>query len=760
MKRLITVLFISIGFLHMISGQNDPELDRKLALTNDLPEKLSLINHFADSLIWAEGDLSLARSYLEKAEALCRDKECGDQLIWSKGLLAEIAMDGNDFGPMEALAPQVLKEGQVSDPHIKAYLFELHGLYDLYTGNWDAAGDHLWEAKRLLEGIEVPSKRLARVFEYLGHFHNFSSSSDSSVFYGHKAAEIYQTFRDTNALVHTLVALGVFYGSDGDYKRSIEQILKAKDLADEITYNEEAYYSIRARLSTAYENQEAFDKAEAISMECIAALEAAEEMEPFDRAYRLWDFYIKMARIHSRRHEPEESLRYAEKSLQLTEEFDFYPINKMASTFYKIEANVRLGNYEYGHRLLQDFVLKVEESRSFDMFNVRAIRLLTDVYLNSELRPSPEFQEIINNIIARIREKNQDQKNSDLLAVTKMATVIDILQKQESGALAGLQKILDIEKTIWDEKRTAAVNELLVQYEAEEQKNQIQYQELELKSKTSQRNLLLGFIAVLVIGFLFLLLYLIQRRNYARILEKEVASRTKKLKETNDQLLQSNEELERFAYIASHDLKEPLRNILSFVGIIRSKGLPKGDDLQTQFKFIEDNGKQMYRLVEDVLEFSKLRQVGYETEVVDVVKVMEEVKLSLSQIIEQKKAVIEVSKLPQIKVDHSALFQVLKNLVENAVKYNESSPPVVEVSYLEDETHHYFQINDNGIGVEPQYQSQIFEMFKRLHNKEQYEGTGIGLAICNRIVQFYDGEITIEQRDSGGSIFRFGIKKL
>lgn len=248
-------------------------------------------------------------------------------------------------------------------------------------------------------------------------------------------------------------------------------------------------------------------------------------------------------------------------------------------------------------------------------------------------------------------------------------------------------------------------------------------------------------------------------RNYSTKLEQVVEQRTLDLKGANNELKRSNEELESFAYIASHDLKEPLRNISTFSQLLKKElGDNTNAKLDSYLGIINGMTEQMNFLVTGILQYSKTAKTR-ESNPVDLNVICDKVKEYLKVQIDEKAAVIQVDRLPTILANEAQIFQVFKNLIENGIKYTTCCQPKIHVHYKEEEDHHAFAIQDNGIGIEEKYLDQIFEMFNRLHNRSEFKGAGLGLSIVKKIVHGMDGEISVESMPDEGSIFRFTLPK-
>lgn len=221
-----------------------------------------------------------------------------------------------------------------------------------------------------------------------------------------------------------------------------------------------------------------------------------------------------------------------------------------------------------------------------------------------------------------------------------------------------------------------------------------------------------------------------------------------------------NKEIEEFAYIASHDLQEPVRTISNFIQLLKRKlDRASEDEIQQYFAFIEDAAKRMSQLIKELLDYSRLGRSGKSTEI-DFNTLIEAVKADLGSTIEKNSAQIISQNLPKIQAYPLEMRQLFQNLISNAIKFQpKDNKPVIKIAVEEQQHKYVFSVADNGIGIDPKYHHKIFNIFQRLHKREDYNGTGIGLAHCRKIVELHNGKIWLESEPDVGSTFYFSIKK-
>jgi PAS domain S-box-containing protein len=237
-------------------------------------------------------------------------------------------------------------------------------------------------------------------------------------------------------------------------------------------------------------------------------------------------------------------------------------------------------------------------------------------------------------------------------------------------------------------------------------------------------------------------------------------SLNEKLEKRAEQLVNSNLELERFAYVASHDLQEPLRMVSSFLQLLQKKYESQLDETGNKYIHLAvDGADRMKRLISDLLQFSRVSSTAIALQPVDTNEVVEELKNLFKNKLFESGGVIHSSNLPVIMADKTPITQLLQNLIGNALKYRSEAPPEIWVDYKEEADEYIFSIKDNGLGIDPKFFEKIFVIFQRLHNKNEYSGTGIGLAICKKIVDRFNGRIWVASEPGKGSTFSFSFPK-
>ncbi len=249
----------------------------------------------------------------------------------------------------------------------------------------------------------------------------------------------------------------------------------------------------------------------------------------------------------------------------------------------------------------------------------------------------------------------------------------------------------------------------------------------------------------------------------ARILLDLQASQTLvgQLNKQAEELARSNRDLEQFAYVASHDLQEPLRKVSGFCELLRTRYRGQLDERADQYiDFAVDGARRMSRLISDLLAFSRVGRSQPTRQELDCQALLDQALRNLATQISETGAEVTHDALPTVRGEATLLITVFQNLIGNAIKFRGEQPPRVHVGVTRREEQWEFRVSDNGIGIDPAYAEKVFVIFQRLHAKEEYPGTGIGLALCRKIIEYHDGAIWLDPDQAVGTAFCFTLPVL
>lgn len=740
--NFILITFLTIGFIPTYAQTTETDsLRNALSITIKDAERISLMNELSSKL--QDIDAKQALFYVQKALKLARqtnDKEKEIKAIHNLGMLMYDSPKKDS-----ALVYFINGERMARERGLK----KIQADYLMSLANWFRYHqvDSTKTVNYLLKSVEVSKEAnytygIARSYAKLASFYTRYKQIQLSEAYLNLSAEYYiQIEKGGEEIAHYYDEVG---NKIWDYnpKKSMDLYFKGLKFSD-------TYPNIKVSLAKAHSTigkpeialeylkdaMSNLDSRQYNRMTGIATAQLAEvylQLGDYKAALKTCNEGIAFLSALSMSNRSGLPAMYRTKGLLMElngndkAALEFYTksleeADRINEIFELVKSNVALGNF-YSAKAPQkgekycEIALKHAKENNFTSLEITACECLFKIF-KAEKNYSKSLKYFERKVLL-----------SDSLGTLKV------------------EHALDINSKIAQKDKQLAQESYLKEIKEEQLRNQ--YRTITILAVASLFGLLL-------IGILFFSIKRISNQNF------EITRKTNELETANKNLGQSNEELERFAYVASHDLKSPLNNIIMFTGLLR-RTLEKeaSDSVKQSLGFIESSGKRMSNLIDDILEYSKLSSQNTSESKQKVVKLNELVN-EISQLVRNnpdgKLVNIEATALPNLKWNSSKIFLLFKNLIENGLKYNKSENPTVKLYFSNTAGINSVYIEDNGIGIKQEYFDKIFVMFQRLHNQSEYDGTGLGLATCKKIVDEFNGKITISSTLNKGTIFKIEI---
>ena len=588
-----------------------------------------------------------------------------------------------------------------------AWTLQSSGIVEDMLGNRKKSQATLEKSLTIFESIDHPIG-IAYCLSDLGVIHAFNGEYIQASKLYIKALRIFEKHDYKLGVARVFSSLGFFYKRQSQDKKAVEYFTLALEKAEEAN---DKYW---------------------IGMSLMGLTKLLRKKEKFEEAFKLNERLIQIAENLNSNY----ILLDAQKN-QAFLLYDLENFDKSITAAFSALDLMELQNRKQSKSMIFNLLAKnyIQQNKLDQAFNY-----LEKVASNPKV--SKSNRAITHSIETKYWEKKGDFQKA-FESQRKYIRLKDELNKKErSIAISRLESSYQL-----GQKQTE-INSL-------NEKNELQQQVL------YKRNMLL----LTVIGLSLLVITLLYRNYYFKqqlnkTLESKISERTKDLEKAKTKLEASNEELKKFAHLTSHDLREPLRNIFGFFHLLEKRKSNLAEKTTQEYiNLAKKNAVQMNNLIEDIVTYTQIHETKEITEMVDLNEVVKEVRLNLNDLIIAKKATIFSNNLPTVSAVYSEMYKIFEQIIHNGLKFNSSESPIIKIESLQNDTEHCISIQDNGIGIEQEYFDKIFEMFGRLHNRAQYEGSGIGLATCKKIVDKYSGKIYVQSNLGENSTFIFTLPK-
>ena len=471
------------------------------------------------------------------------------------------------------------------------------------------------------------------------------------------------------------------------------------------------------------------------------------------------------------------SIFYNEKALELAEQINVK--TSIAYAAHNLGSNyLTIGKPQKALKLFQKSLLIKKETKD-KWGQIGTLRALANTY-----------REMNNPIQAIVYLEEALAISKEINSKTRVLEIYGYLADahKEAGYTSKgfeyLKRYINLQDSVLNEATLKKMSDIQGEYEFQKKENEIALLTKQGEIDSLRFYMLLAMVSVLLLISFFILRQnnlqkksnqLLEEKNREIQLKNEEVSlaysmqqqinqlleeKNEKIRHQNELLENSNEDLKQFAYVASHDLKEPLRMIASYTSLLKRRYIAQLDDTAQEFMhFIVDGAKRMDILLSDLLSYSRANSQVISSDKVNLQNVLIMVNNNLQEQLYRQNAHIDIdyNNLPAVQGNQTHLIQLFQNLISNGIKFRGKAKPLVKIRCKQQDNQNIFSIQDNGIGISPENKEAIFEMFRRLHTREEYEGTGIGLATCKKIVERHGGKIWVESEIGQGSTFYFTL---
>ncbi|MEL6255520.1 MAG: tetratricopeptide repeat protein [Bacteroidota bacterium] len=702
MKYCFSLLYILLlSFPAFAQSEKIEQWEHELSEVFSDTQKVILLQKLAWE--WKDADLAKADEYADKAIFLANELGFARGQAKSyktKGVLHWYKGEMEDAN--QSFYTALEKFELIGDKKGQANIYNNLGLAQQMGGDYSQAIEFLSQAYKIrteindLEGVATSCNNLGVIYQMLGAY-------DYSLNNHLRALEIYEALNNDKNKARSLLNIGNIYAITKDHEKAHMHFEKALALLGE----GDDKRGLADTYSNLGENSFSLNKyAEAQSF-FQKSLDLRRNLKD---PVGMRESFTDLGKVLDVRGEHGEALKAHEQALKLAREIED-PGSQLIALLFLGEHLKKGGKLEVARTNLEE-ALQISEETGSKAEEAKAHRLLAEYY-----EDIGDTQSALKNQIA----------------------------------------YADIRDDIFDEEKAQSLRRMQIVYETEEKENQIVALEEDYSEAVFEKYSLLVLIVIIVLfGVSWFLFY--RFRSEART-SKLLYEKNREIEFHNQQLAISNAELEQYAYVVSHDLKQPLRTIGSFAGLLERRYREVLDNEGKEYiDYITKGVKQMHQLLTDLLNYSRLDKADGMEEV----DLNESLNLSIENLreqIEETKAIIISDELPSITGNMSSQVLLFQNLLSNAMTYSGGKRPEIEINYKDQGDRHLLSFKDNGIGIEEAYMDKIFTVFQQLQGRDEYGGTGIGLSICQKVVLRHNGKIWLESKKGEGTTFHINFPK-
>lgn len=524
--------------------------------------------------------------------------------------------------------------------------------------------------------------------------------------------DLSQQLHDVEKEITALNAIAIVHGIHSDYQQAMQNFLEAFDKSSRIQFRFQIAYSL-INIGTIYANIFNYEAA------LERYQEALRDYHDVLNANTLIITYNNVGNIYLNTEKYETALEYFYKSLNLSEQTNYREM--IAHSLTQI-CRVQIALDQYGEAAESAGKASALIDELSGDFNGRQINLLNLAQISFQQQ---HFETAIQQALSGVAVARRLKDEANEIRGFRLLSDIYKVLKDYRKSLKCHTKFAEVQASYANVQRNRLMIDMEIRYSIQEKQRKIE----QLTTENEYQSLLL--------------------------------EKSGQIEKQNFQLLQANEELRQFAYIASHDLKEPLRMIGSFSQLLYRNYRDKLDEESgVFFEYIHEGVTRMNKLLDGLLQYATIGRSDSEYETVDLNEVVEICKSNLKLKIDESAATVESQWLPEVIATQPLMIQLFQNLISNALKFQQPEvAPHIHIAIIERSEDMLFCVKDNGIGIAPEHNERIFVIFQRLHGRNRYEGTGIGLAICHKIVTQLGGRIWVDSSPGNGATFYFTLPK-